>query len=348
MIPAAWLGNGNPTVVVFAIALFGIAVVPMVWWTARSIGGMPAGLAAALLAAVSPSLINYSTFLWNPVLVETGTALACLGAWRTRQPRWWVVAAAGTALASQSHLTGLVLILPMAALFALALRRGPSGQRRRLLGLWGLAGAGVFVLTWLPLIVYELGHNFSEIRAILAFNQPAPPAAGPLVQVAFGAMRIVAWPLMHWPLDDFQSGAVLAFVASVAVVLGFVWRVAWAFEHGRPGATSAAGDEPDYERQGLLFVGGSLLIIVLVLSLGIKEISQVGSVNQEQYHCVADVLVILGAALVVGGLWRTAGAGRAGLGRLLAVVLLAGLTALGVSHWPPGCAPTRPEGRSPS
>jgi predicted membrane-bound mannosyltransferase len=89
MIPAAWLGNGNPTVVVFAIALFGIAVVPMVWWTARSIGGMPAGLAAALLAAVSPSLINYSTFLWNPVLVETGTALACLGAWqawRTRQP----------------------------------------------------------------------------------------------------------------------------------------------------------------------------------------------------------------------------------------------------------------------
>jgi hypothetical protein len=152
-------------------------------------------------------------------------------------------------------------------------------------------------------------------------------------------MRIVAWPLMHWPLDDFQSGAVLAFVASVAVVLGFVWRVAWAFERGRPGATSAAGDEPDYERQGLRFVGGSLLIIVLVLSLGIKEISQVGSVNQEQYHCVADVLVILGAALVVGGLWRTAGAGRARLGRLLAVVLLAGLTALGVSHWPPLTAP---------
>ena len=340
MMPFAWLGNGNPTVVVFAIALFGMAVVPMVWWTARSIGGIPAGLAAALLAAISPSLIDYSTLLWNPVLVETGAALACLSAWQawqTRQPWWWVAAAAGTALASQSHLTGLVLVLPMAAMFVLTLRRGPSGQRRRLLG-WGLAGVGLFVLTWLPWIVYELGHNFTETRAILAFSQPAPPAAGPVVQVAFGTMRIVAWPLMHWPLDDFKSGAILAFTAFAVVLLGLVWRVAWSF--GRK--DSATTVDADRERDGLRFVGGSLLAIVLVLTLGLKEISQVGSVNQEQYHCVADVLVLLSAALIVGGLWKTAGAARGRLrwfGRLPAIALLIGLTALGISHWPPFTAP---------
>jgi 4-amino-4-deoxy-L-arabinose transferase-like glycosyltransferase len=338
MMPAVWLGNGNPTVVVFVIALFGIAVVPMAWWTARSIGGRPAGLAAALLAAVSPSLIDYSTFVWNPVLVETGTALACLGAWqawRTRQPRWWVVAAAGTALAAQSHLTGLVLVFPMAAVFALALRRGPSGERRRLLK-WGLAGAGLFVLTWLPLIVYELGHDFAETRAMLAFDQPAPPAAGPLIQVFFGSMRIVVWPLMHWPLDNLQSGAVLAFVVFLAVVSGLVWRVGRTFQ-GRGAGDTAPG--VDFERDGLRLVGGSLLFIALALSLGLKQISQVENVNQEQYHCVADVLVLLAAALVVGGLWRTVIAGRAWIGRSLALLGLVGLTVLCVSHWPPLTAP---------
>ena len=338
MMPAAWLGNGNPTVVVFTIALFGIAVVPMVWWTARSMGGTSAGLAAALLAAVSPSLIDYSTFVWNPVLVETGAAMACLGAWeawRTRQPRWWVVAAAGTALASQSHLTGLVLILPMALIFALALRRGPAGERRRLLK-WGLAGAGLFVLTWLPLIVYELGHDFAETRAILAFDQPGPPAAGPLIQVFFGAMRIAAWPMTHWPLDNFRSGAVVAFVVAAAMVLGLVWRVAGTFGT-RP--AQAAASQAVSEREGLRLVGGSLLLITLVLSLGLRQISQVENVNEEQYHCVADVLVLLASALVVSGLWRTAVAGHASLGRIAGVLALAGLTAVGIGNWPPFTAP---------
>ncbi len=336
MIPAAWLSNGNPAALVFAVALFGVAVVPLVWWTARSIGGPAAGLAAALLAAVSPSLIGYSTFLWNPVLLETGTALACLGAWqawRTHQPRWWLVAASGTALASQAHLTGLVLVLPMATLFAMALRRGPSGERRRLLT-WGFAGAGLFVLTWLPLILYELGHDFAETRAMLAFNQPSPPAGGPLAEVAFGSMRIVVWPLMYWPLDDFRPGAALAFVAAVAVVVGVVWRVAGSFARGQDTAHAA-----DHEREGVRFVGGSLLVIALVLSLCLKQISQVEPVDQEQYHSVADVLVIIGAALVVGGLWREARASRAWLGRSLAIGMLAGLTVLGVSHWPPLTSP---------
>ncbi|HEX7592035.1 MAG TPA: glycosyltransferase family 39 protein, partial [Candidatus Limnocylindrales bacterium] len=116
MIPISWVSNGSPTAVLAWIALFGLLVVPLVWWTARSMGGTATGLAAALLAAVSPSLIQNSTFIWNPVLVEPGVAIACFGgwqAWRSRQPRWWIVAAAGTALAGQSHLTGLALVFPM-------------------------------------------------------------------------------------------------------------------------------------------------------------------------------------------------------------------------------------------
>ena len=351
MIPVSWLSNGNPTAIVAAIALFGLVVVPLVWWTARSMGGTAAGLATALLAAVSPSLIDYSTFIWNPVIAETGVALACLGAWQawsTRGPRWWVVAAAGTAIASQAHLTGLVLVFPMAILFLLTLRRTPSPERRRLMA-WGLAGATLFVLTWMPWIVSELTHNFAETRAILAFNQDDPPAADPLSRFVFGAIRILAWPMTHWPRDNFGPGFPAALGVAVATALGLIWRVTGTL--AADGSGRAAGSSPgagptqpggatSRERDGLRFVGGSLLLIVAVLALGIKEISQFTNLNQEQYHCVADVFVLLATGLVVGGLWRSSPLhSRPWSGHVLASLALVVLVVVGVAHWPPLTAP---------
>ena len=366
MMPVSWATNGSPTAIITEIALFGFVVVPLIWWTARSIGGTSAGLAAALLAAVSPSFIDYSTFIWNPVLVEPGVALACFGAWqawKTRGPRWWVVAAAGTALASQSHLTGLALVFPMAILFLVTLWRSPAGSRRRLLA-WGMAGVGLFALTWLPWIVFELTHDFAETRAMLAFSQPGPPAADPLTRFVISTIRILAWPLTHWPLSGLSSGFPVALAVATGVMSGLIWRVTGALVASREGSLEGAGGESGptgdapaqatgeaaarpgagqvapREREGLLFIGGSLLLMTAILGLGIKEISQFSNLNQEQYHSVADVFVILAAGLVVSGLWRAAPLhGRPWSGHFLASVALASLVVVGVGNWQPLTAP---------
>lgn len=360
MMPFAWLGNGNPVVIVAAIALFGLIVVPVMWWTARSIGGTAAGLATALLAALSPSLVDYSTFIWNPVLTEIGAALACLGAWQawtTRQPRWWVLAAAGTALTAQSHLTGLVLVLPMTLFFLIAVRRGPAHLRRGLWK-WGLIGVGFFVLTWLPLIVSEVTSNFPEIRGILSFQQPSPAAADPLTRLFVGAIRILAYPMTSWPLRDMQSGIPIALVVTTAVLAGMIWRVTGSLAPSRrrpiaeteaalsQAAISDVAADPqaeaafERERHGLRFIGGTLLLISLTLALGLKEISQIRSVIQEQYHTVADVFVIMSLGLVIGGLWRAKPVrGRAWSGHALSALALGSLVAVGLGHLPPLTAP---------
>ena len=354
MIPFAWLGNGNPTVIVGAIAAFGLAVVPLAWWTARSIGGTSSGLAVALLAAVSPSLIDYSTFIWNPVLIEFGVALACFGAWQawaTRQPQWWIVAAAGTAIASQAHLTGLVLVFPISFFFLVTLRCCPASERRRLL-VWGFAGVALFVLTWSLWLFNELTHDLVETRAILAFDQGGPPAANPVIRLVVGVTRITAWPISYWPLDDFKPGFPIALAVAAGITAGVIWRVIGAIEAARsldatPAATTRPArfdatplDATRNERNGLLFVGGSLLFITLVLALGIKEISQISNLNQEQYHAVADVLVILAGGLIVSGLWRSAPVrGRSWSGHVLASLAMAGLVAVSIVHWPPLTAP---------
>jgi hypothetical protein len=359
MIPAAWLGNGDPRLVVLEIALFGIAVIPLAWWTARSIGGPAAGLAVALLAAVSPSLVDYSTFVWNPVLVDFGAALAVLGAWRAwsaRSPRWWLVAAAGAALAGQSHLAGNVIAIPLAGWFLLDLRRG--GSRLRILG-WGFAAAGLFMLTWLPVIVYELGHDFAETRAMLAFGQADAPAADPFTRLFVVFVRVLAWPFTRWPLDSYVSGFPIAFLVAAGLTAGLVWwvvRVVTTAGGGSRPPLDAAVAEDDGAprrhgrgeltawdgtgaREGLLLVTGSLLAIVVILGLGLKEVSQIQNVNEEQYHAVADVLVLLSGGLLAGGLWTARPRGSRRLGRTLGGATLAALVAVSVSHQPPLTSP---------
>jgi hypothetical protein len=375
ILPAAWLGNGDPTWVVGEVALLSLLVVVAVWWIARSIAGTPAGLIAALLAAVSAALIGYSTFIWNPTPVEPGAAIAYLGAWqaiRTRRAWWWIVAAIGSAVAAQSHVAAAVILLPMAVAFALDLRRGPTG-RRRSVALWGLAGLAVFVGTFLPLIVSELGNDFADTRGILAyFTGPgSSPSTGPLIRLIFGALRILAWPLTRWPLVELQSAVAPAFVVASALVVGMVWRLGasarqgaagaaaglesssgdavvrtGAFEGGAAARAAGAGETEGGdasvrtgsrdEALGTRLVGGWLLLLILALGLGVRAVSEVQELPTEQYHIVADPLVFVAAGLVLGGLWRALPRrGPTAIRRAAAVSAVIALVVWNVGHWPP-------------
>ena len=354
LLPATWLGNGDPTFVVAEIALLSLLVVPIVWWIARSIGGPAAGLAAALLAAVSASLIGYSTFIWNPTLVEPGAATAFLGAWqawRTRRPWWWLVAAAGSAVAMQAHVAAAVLALPMAVVYLADLRRGPVGQRSRILA-WGLAGVALVVATYLPVIFYELSHDFAETRGMLGYfaGPDSAPARDPLTRLLFSAIRILAWPLTRWPLVDLRPAFVpaLAVATSLAVVL--IWRVgatraaakAAAAEAGVGAADAPAerAEEAAAEHDGLRFVGGLMLLIIVALGLGLHSVSEVQDLPTEQYHVVADPLVLVAAGLVIASLWQTTTrGGSTAVGRVAAGLAILALVVWNVGHWPPATAP---------
>jgi 4-amino-4-deoxy-L-arabinose transferase-like glycosyltransferase len=353
LLPAAWLGNGDPTWVVAEIALLSLIVVPIVWWIARSIGGTAAGLSAALLAAASASLIGYATFIWNPTLVEPGAALAFLGAWqalRTRRAAWWVVAAAGAAVAVQAHIAAAVIVLPLAVAFLVDLRRGPAPRRVRVAA-WGAAGVVLFVASYLPLIVNELGHSFSDTRGMLAyFTEPnSASSTGPLLRLLFAAIRIFAWPLTRWPMVDLKPAFLVAFTTASAIMIGLFWRLGVTargevFEEetsdDRPGAPTGSPDPPSAERFGVRLIGGWLLLIILALGLGLHAVSEVQALPTEQYHVVADPLVLVAVGLILGGLWRPLPRRWLTVSRrVAAVVTLAALLAWNVGHWPPLTAP---------
>jgi len=350
MLPAAWLGGGSPAWVLVETALGGLLVVPIVWWVARSIGGRAAGLAAALLAATAGSLVFFSTFIWNPTLVEPGAALALLGAWQawsSRNPAWLLAAAAGTAMAMQAHIAASVLVLPMGMVLVALVWRGPVGQRRRI-ALWGAAAVALIIATYIPFIAYEVSHNFAETRGILAYLTGPDQQArhGPAYRLAVSGVRILAWPLTGWPLWGGKPNLPLAIGVAGALAAGLTWRLAATAVPNLRRTPMPPGDVLDLpadsagprakERDGTWLVTCCLGAMILALGLGLGETSEIGPVLTEQYHLAADPFVIVAVGVLLGSLWRLRVHGRwvGVLGRLVFIAALAASAYCSAQEWP--------------
>ncbi len=236
--PAAFLtGGDSPLAVVALIALAGIAAVVVTWWLARAIAGPVAGVVAGLAMAVSTSAIEESTFIWNPNLIALWSAVALAGAWQawsTGRPRWWLLAAAGTAMTMQSHVLGVTMLPIVGGLLVADARARPAGPARRRVWRYGLAGLVIIALSFTPLAIHELTTDFSEVNAALDYIRVGGDATTiePLARLLIIGMRIVSWPL-----SGLFTDAPLAAVIAIVVVVGIV---AWRSLAGSPRERQAA------------------------------------------------------------------------------------------------------------
>ena len=349
MLPGAWLGGGAPTGVLIETALAGLMVVPMVWWVARSIGGPAAGLSAGLLAATSGGLVGFSTFIWNPTLIEPGAALALLGAWQassTRNPAWLLAAAAGTAVAMQAHITAGVIVVRMSMVLLALLWRGPAGQRRRI-ALWAVAAVALIVATYVPFILYEVGHDFAETRAILAFiTGPGEQADhGPAYRLATSAVRILAWPLTGWPIWGGEPDRPVAIGVAGAFAGGLIWRLSATATPNRRRGGEAADDaieasldaaDPHCGSETAPGSWPAAWVPVLVMGLGISSTSE--SFRSSPSSTTSSPTRL--SSLRPASSWARCGASAPdadGSGRLAAFLAL--------RRWPPQSSTVRGNGR---
>lgn len=331
--PAALLSGADPTAVVGAIALAGIAAVGVTWWLARSIGGPVAGLVAGLVMALSASAIDESTFIWNPNPIVLSSAIALAGAWRawtTDRARWWLVAAAGLLVTMQLHVLGIALAPPVAGLWIAAWRRAPTREARQRLGRAAVAGVGLVLAGYLPLLAYELGHDFAESRAALGFIASGGAGVGISLpaRLLFVGLRILAWPLTGLLTDGLAVGV----VAGVVVAAGLAWR---------------AGSTFGPERTAARWLGAVLLFGWIVLTFGAAGLSTVTPLPVDHYHAFLDPVVFVALGLAAAAAWRGTEDGRrlalAGLpigpARAIVGVGVGALLAWNVATGPPAIAP---------
>jgi 4-amino-4-deoxy-L-arabinose transferase-like glycosyltransferase len=338
--PAAWLGSGDPAVVVGEIALLGVAAVALVAAVARSVAGPLAGVIAGLLMALSASAIDESTFLWNPNLVAFTSALAVAAAWRawsTRHVRWWLLVAAAQAATMQCHVLGVVLLPPLALWLAADARRRTGRERRTAAGS-AVAALAIVATSYVPLLVSELQTNFHESRAAVDFltGGGQAVAAGPLLRIVFVSLRILAWPLTGLLTSGLAPG--IAAGVGVTAVVAWRWRTA-----------------DQRERPLVRWIGATMAWSCASLGLFVAGLATVTPLPVDHYHAFLDPIVFIVVGLGAAALWRsTARIGAAarpaaqaairGLpaslpaGRVATVLIVGLLAAWNVTHMPPPVA----------
>lgn len=201
--PALLLAGFSPVGPSIFVALLGVATIFLVWYVTRTLFDVQGrtlyvkfgSLVAALLYAISPTVITYSKSSWNPNVMPFFSLFIILSIWKIWQEskyKWIFVAGISFAFALQSHYLGL-LLLPVIFLFytiklinlkingkcvpneALAKLRKMPAPNRMVLGeirnfiKYSLISLGIFLFLMSPLLIFDFRHNFINFKAVEKF-----------------------------------------------------------------------------------------------------------------------------------------------------------------------------------
>lgn len=165
MAPALWLANFSPVGPAVEIAILGVITVGFVWWVGRKWFGSLAGIIAAALYAVSPTVIIYSRSSWNPNIMPLFAILAIYSLWKIWNEKkfgWLAILGVSYAFVLQSHYLGLFLA-PTILLFWILTIRNLKIKKNFLIN--SLIGIGSFLILMSPLLIFDLRHNFQNLKA---------------------------------------------------------------------------------------------------------------------------------------------------------------------------------------
>ncbi len=156
--PALFLANYSPVGPAIFVALLGVATVFLVYLVARLWFDSKTALIAALLYALSPVVIKYSNFSWNPNIMPFFALLFVYFLQQKKYP----LASLAFVMVINSHYLGL-LLLPL-ALFILAQNRPSKASLRPL-----ILATLIFIVSLLPQVLFDLKHQGQNLNSITTF-----------------------------------------------------------------------------------------------------------------------------------------------------------------------------------
>jgi len=168
--PSLWLANYSPVGPAAFVALIGIATVALIFYLCRRWFNFSTACIAAFLYAVSPVVIKYSTFSWNPNVAPFFSLLFIAFFYQaisTKNYRLLLLASLSFILALNCHYLCL-LLLPPAGLFWLFHYRQHPSSRQTLLR-QTLIAILIFLISLLPQFLFDFKHHWQNSRAFLNF-----------------------------------------------------------------------------------------------------------------------------------------------------------------------------------
>lgn len=219
-----WLAGWNPLIASAIFIGFNLLAALLVYAGVKKLAGEAAGLTVFFLMAVNPILIYFSQFLWNPnfLLLITPLLFYLLVNWQ-QQPKQLKLIAIGIVLGLglQFHFQYLLVSILVSGWL---LWRCQLKIRQFLCLLLG------FIVGYLPMIVFELRHDFYNLRTILLILQNQ--AAGGMTKLLPHYWLAVILGLTIWLgmwLAKARKNNRLVYFSTLGLLLVFswLWTPAW-------------------------------------------------------------------------------------------------------------------------
>jgi 4-amino-4-deoxy-L-arabinose transferase-like glycosyltransferase len=168
MAPGLLLAAFSPVGPAIEVAVLGIITIWFVWYAGRVWFGKTAGLIAAGLYAVSPTVIIYSRSSWNPNIMPFFALLSVYSVWKVWKEKkfnWLLILGLSFAGVIQSHYLGFLLVPTLFLFWLLTYIRYKSKSFIQK----SLIGFGIFAVLMSPLFFFDIRHNWMNTRAFYTF-----------------------------------------------------------------------------------------------------------------------------------------------------------------------------------
>ncbi|MEP7167038.1 MAG: glycosyltransferase family 39 protein [Candidatus Woesebacteria bacterium] len=169
------LSYPSPVGPAYAVALIGIVTLALLYILGREMIGKRAALIAMGLYAISPVIITNVRFSWNPNIVPFFSLLLVWALWKTLQGRhsYWMLIGLCAAVLFQLHYIALILIGLAGLTWMYELVKSVQQHKvtREFIQATIIA-IGIFVVSLVPLLLFDLRHDWLNTRAFLQFFHP--------------------------------------------------------------------------------------------------------------------------------------------------------------------------------
>ena len=162
MAPFLLFSNFSPVGPAVGVATLSIATIYLIYVVGKDWFSKTAGLIAAGLFAISPTVITYSHSSWNPNIMPFFALLSVYSIWRVwkkNEHNWLLVTAVSFAFVLNSHYLG-VFLLPVLFVFWFMSKVTWKQTLTSLL---------VFGFLMSPLLIFDIRHNWMNSKALYKF-----------------------------------------------------------------------------------------------------------------------------------------------------------------------------------
>ncbi|MCL5091190.1 MAG: glycosyltransferase family 39 protein [Patescibacteria group bacterium] len=235
------LGTTGPSI---GTALFAGATTFFLWYFGKAWFSKKVGLIAAFLYAISPVAIVLSRSAWNPNIMPFFALLIIWGVWQFWQKedyRWLAVEGVLLSFAIQSHYLG-ILLAPVVGLFFIVklidLVKSKNKDINKFLVSFALCALTFALLTALPLIWFDLRHNFINYQSFYKFFSERQTTVNLKPYKAIPEIVPLWWSLSSDLLAIKGSIAekwivCFSFVPLIGIFTVFLYQGFWLIKNGR-------------------------------------------------------------------------------------------------------------------